>query len=674
MSGSNAVLQHLPAHEPVERPRPVRPLDPPDRQGASWHSAEVSLPATDRLACRLKAALDRIAVPLARAARVFVSRKKWHAFGYARADDFGRECFQRSGRWLRDFASLGNSLAKFPQLENALIGRDGGEPLGSVAATWIGRIASSASLGAWIALARTATARDLREAIRAARADDSVWPPGLEPETERSGAGAVDPLAEEAVPPERHTVRMPVPAPVRAAFDEALDLYRAVEGSEATVDSFAEALAAEAAAGDPPDDGFVAPPSPGHSRARMESALARATGGWRDLRSHREDVGEAELSCPELRQLEKLESAAGTGNGDEIAEQIRQLLDLEESMQARLGRLLTEMSERGAWARLRFTDAGHYAEERLRISRSSAEKRCRLERALRRFPKLRRACELGAVGSESALLVAQILGRRGVEDRVEREWVNHAMFTSVKRLRDEVRHHGRVSLDRDGNDKPAGDRPLPPDDATWHASLRRAPGTARDRVLALGHRSATNPTADVFLTLRLRGDTASDFRSAIEHARRRLQESTTDRSGDLPPSRLLAQTFSNTGRRVPPWLGLFALLEEFVTVWDDPRAMPKRPGDAIYIRDGWRCAAPGCTSRRNLEDHHVVYRSHGGSNNLSNRISLCRFHHQHGEHGNLASCRGTAPLGLAWRLGRPELGVWFRNERRLDVPPWDRLG
>jgi hypothetical protein len=139
----------------------------------------------------------------------------------------------------------------------------------------------------------------------------------------------------------------------------------------------------------------------------------------------------------------------------------------------------------------------------------------------------------------------------------------------------------------------------------------------------------------------------------------------------LPSSQLLAQTFSKTARGIPPWLGLLALLEEFVTVWDDPRANPKRPGDAIYIRDGWRCAAPGCTSRRHLEDHHVVYRSRGGGDEPSNRICLCRFHHQQGEHGDLASCRGTAPLGLAWRLGRRDLGVWFRNERRLDAPPRD---
>ena len=62
----------------------------------------------------------------------------------------------------------------------------------------------------------------------------------------------------------------------------------------------------------------------------------------------------------------------------------------------------------------------------------------------------------------------------------------------------------------------------------------------------------------------------------------------------------------------------------------------------------------------------MVYRSQGGSNAVSNRTCLCRFHHQRGEHGDLASCRGEAPLGLHWRLGKRGLGAHFRCERRLN--------
>ena len=72
--------------------------------------------------------------------------------------------------------------------------------------------------------------------------------------------------------------------------------------------------------------------------------------------------------------------------------------------------------------------------------------------------------------------------------------------------------------------------------------------------------------------------------------------------------------------------------------------------------------APGCTSRANLEEHHVHYRSQGGTDEASNRVTLCRFHHQQGEHGGLMQVRGIAPGGLQWRLG----DQWFACDRRLS--------
>jgi hypothetical protein len=109
------------------------------------------------------------------------------------------------------------------------------------------------------------------------------------------------------------------------------------------------------------------------------------------------------------------------------------------------------------------------------------------------------------------------------------------------------------------------------------------------------------------------------------------------------------------------------MLEDFVETWDLPGASPRRRADEIYSREGWRCFAPGCTSRRNLEDHHLEYRSRGGDvKSPANEMCLCGFHHRRGEHGVLARCRGQAPLGVLWRLGRKDVGVWFRNERRLN--------
>lgn len=42
---------------------------------------------------------------------------------------------------------------------------------------------------------------------------------------------------------------------------------------------------------------------------------------------------------------------------------------------------------------------------------------------------------------------------------------------------------------------------------------------------------------------------------------------------------------------------------------------------AIYRRDGWRCAL--CDSTKYLQIHHCVKRSQGGTNNPENLITLC---------------------------------------------------
>jgi hypothetical protein len=215
---------------------------------------------------------------------------------------------------------------------------------------------------------------------------------------------------------------------------------------------------------------------------------------------------------------------------------------------------------------------------------------------------------------------------------------------------------------------------MPLGDEQWHASLRRDYGTARTRVRALGRRALGWSHEDDWLRLRLPTELAIGFSAAVEEARRRLAGRADSVPWDEPwPEKdadsaiLAARSFSMRCRRAPAWVGLLGLIEDFVTTWDACADTRRKRGDRIYVRDGWRCMAPGCRSRRNLEDHHLVYRARGGGDEASNRVCLCRFHHQLGEHGVLATCRGEAPLGVEWTLGRDGIGGRFRNERSLTA-------
>ena len=103
---------------------------------------------------------------------------------------------------------------------------------------------------------------------------------------------------------------------------------------------------------------------------------------------------------------------------------------------------------------------------------------------------------------------------------------------------------------------------------------------------------------------------------------------------------------------LPRWRGFEALLENVRAEWN---ARP-RHHDPICARDGWRCAVPTCSARRDLNDHHIIFRSHCGGNARENRVAICVAHHQHGLHGGgYIRAWGDAPHGIRWELGiRPD--------------------
>jgi hypothetical protein len=798
---------------------------------------------TDYQAFLLKTTLERVTVPLAHAAVAFVDSKVWNDFGFARLDDHARERFKRSGRWLRDLATVGRALDMLPGLGTALSGDDGGRPIGVVASLLIARVATADSVSAWVEGARMFSIRALREQVRQARAAGSPWPPGMERDEESGRCGGVEasgheedsqqtgsgveqpavehpvvehpvaqhPVAEHPVVEpearrsvvktrradpgsgggekdgtkgpvdeedlgERRRIRFPAPPPISAAFDESLDLYRAVEGYQASATTFVDALIGEACAGlDPP--GVECVRLPKHpTEARVEEMLALATDNWRGLTWRSPAVNDVDhRDLPSVKATQALATPAA-GAGDSVAKgaadklmddvpagqtstgqdrekpdadgRIRWLLAVQDELERRLGRLLARMGDEGAWQHLRFAGLGHYAEQRLGWGRTPARERARLARGLKRLPRIREAYEEGRLGLSAALCLVRLLGHEPVDDHRQRKWVERAEQATVKRLRDEaclLRRRKIVELrERSATGSSVGDRsmghrsvierpveapvprsvrasvsrslgvPVPPslgariprsveapvrrlvrasfprpvDDATWHRSLRREVGTARERVYRLGKQAASGGWVDEMFSLSLPEELAGPFLSAIESARRRLAavvRHEPETAGQPPvsapkvrpdelerkagseerPSLLAARMFSTLGRPVPSWVGLLALLEDFVETWDVRHREQSASRDAVHIRDGWRCMAPGCMSRRNLQEHHLIYRSRGGCDDLANRVSLCEFHHQQGEHGGLASCRGMAPLGIRWSLGRGGRGGIFKNELRV---------
>jgi len=93
--------------------------------------------------------------------------------------------------------------------------------------------------------------------------------------------------------------------------------------------------------------------------------------------------------------------------------------------------------------------------------------------------------------------------------------------------------------------------------------------------------------------------------------------------------------------------GLEKLLLHVKATWESQ----PRHRDPVFARDGWRCAVPICTARRNLHDHHLLFRSKGGRNARGNRITLCAWHHLRGIHAGRVRAWGEAPDDITWEIG-----------------------
>jgi hypothetical protein len=92
------------------------------------------------------------------------------------------------------------------------------------------------------------------------------------------------------------------------------------------------------------------------------------------------------------------------------------------------------------------------------------------------------------------------------------------------------------------------------------------------------------------------------------------------------------------------YVGLEAMLDHALATWLE--AGEQFEDYADFERDGFRC-----TARRNLQSHHIWFRSACGPDVAWNRTTLCAYHHHRGVHAGSLALRGPAPDGLVYELG-----------------------
>jgi hypothetical protein len=253
-----------------------------------------------------------------------------------------------------------------------------------------------------------------------------------------------------------------------------------------------------------------------------------------------------------------------------------------------LGLILRQVSERRLYRELGFPSFDRYVQERIDVSPRTARRWVRLARLGAAAPAVARALRSGEITAMQAVLVAET-----VRPETAATWVTHARGVTLRRLEQDV------------------------------AEARRA---------------------EVVVTFTSSRDSANVFLLAVAAAKLHLAEHQLAK-GELAKGQLTKRD----GKAVRTADALSWMLGHAIAAWQQQGTLFRDYAD--FERDGFRCTVPGCTARRSLQSHHVVFRSAGGPDEPWNRTTLCAFHHHRGVHARTISVRGRAADDLVFALG-----------------------
>jgi hypothetical protein len=586
------------------------------------------------------AALARAGGPLRRvlaalAARL-VARRAFEPLGYARLRDYAGERLGVSARLLQELAAVDARLVELPQLEAALI--RGQLPWSKV--RLVARTASPGDEARWIARARRTSVRVLERELRSV-ARGALGRAKLGPGDEEGGS------REPA-----EAVTLHVPPRVAFQWHRTCREAERVAGETTSRAAVLEWLTAEVLAGLPA--GIVE--VEGDRRGELEPA-----GRSRPEPEARPDAGldaesdaEAEASAARDTAAD-LEGAATTGlepgggpaglpgfvctlvegletlDPFELDARLRRTIRLEQRREAELAPLLRAVSAPGFAWRGAFRSLSSFARERLGMSPRKARALLRIERVGDVCPELRAAFRDGELSWAQAQQVARLLVGGEADHAHLARWVAWAATVSVRRLEQTVAAAVALGAQEcDSETIAAAEEHALRDDA------QAAQATA-------GRQTCAHPT--------LSGDGPPWMGSVRVHvvAPREVVRLFT---ATLCSVRLELER--ETGRLPTAAQGFEVMLDRATAGWAvrDPLLRRRSRRElAIFERDGWRCTVPGCTSRRNLQRHHIEFRSQGGSDAAENQTTLCAFHHLRGVHGGRIRIRGRAPVALRFDLG-----------------------
>ncbi|MDQ7827220.1 MAG: HNH endonuclease [Candidatus Eremiobacteraeota bacterium] len=376
----------------------------------------------------------------------------------------------------------------------------------------------------------------------------------------------------------------------------------------------------------------------------------------------------------------------------EAVSRLRKIVSLRHSISFYQGRLLRTLNNFGLYKDMLFLSLGHYTRERLGMSRSTAYSLISLERSYLEYPDMLDLVKEGRLTPEQARLLSRVF-REGT--RAKGAWLSYAQEVPVATLREVVdaflrfaqraankkwdiepgalevavtgRSVKRVSPAGSNATEPSGDVGSDAPVRSCAQALSREGATLpRGALIWEVTRGGEHPEIPEILST-LSGETSKkgafgsnpESRGALirfflapdlvplwNHAVKLWQAERAQKAAEASSDKAKGAQGSQAVEELP--LFIEALLDSFLATWETPEKRDLH--SRILRRDNYQCQVPGCTCRRGLHVHHIVYRSHGGSDIEANLITICMAHHLRCVHEGFLIIKGKAPHALTFIL------------------------
>lgn len=555
---------------------------------------------------------------LARLAARWIATRGWERLGYARLADHARERLGLAPRQLHQLARVDAALASLPGIDAAFTG--GALPW--TRTRLLCRVATPADEGAWLAFARRVTARELAREVRVldtgALESDALGLPD-------------DPSAYPTA-----TVRVRCSGETHGKWWRVRQLAPRVAGEWLPAWACMEAVVAETLSTLPLEH---VPDVPVGSRADRSSVGETAGCNLKErVRKNREGSRTADPAvrpadgCATQGSTHPSRPAAAvavllagleTLDAFDLDARLREAARLEQCRWAALAPLLAEVLAGRLYLAHGHPSFEAWVREELGLSPRKARALLRLERVAAACPPLREPWREGRLSwIRAQTLVPILLLAEATAWRAG--WVAHAERVSVRRLEDDVE---RALVLRELA-PPAEPEPEPEPERESREGRQTGAEPMAWELGAIPDGPLPPPRRFFFTAPR---DVARLVHATVCSVRRHLEQ--------------------RDGRPCSEDEAVGAMLDHALATWAETLPRRVRKEHRVFARDGWRCTVPGCTSYRNLQDHHLVFRSAGGGDELANRTTLCAFHHLRGVHAGRIAVTGRAPGRLRFALG-----------------------